>query len=168
MVNGIDSANELPMAISSAENLFSPNHPWWSVVNVFGFDQVGGYGGKPWPNWPPHRNFFTLGDSYAAGIGASCGWVYKDDPKPNGGCLKCQGAYGYQLSAKWPPFADREFKFFACSGGTTGAVQDPSTEDGFKSQVQQMKEWGKFQDFGFSTLSIGGVKCPLLHAVVMS
>jgi hypothetical protein len=158
MVNNA-SGDGMPMSISAGDNLYSPGHPWWSMINVLGYS----WADNPDRILPPHRNYFALGDSYAAGIGASCdwtgAWVYEDD-LTNSYCYKCIGAYSYQLHTYAPTFFDRAYKFYACSGGTTGAVQDPSTEPGFFSQVAQMKAYGNFQDFGWSTLSIGGVCAP--------
>lgn len=157
MVNNASTDSNLE-TVSAGDNLYSPTHPWWSIVNVLGFGEIAG--GDVDKIFPPHRSFFALGDSYAAGIGASCdytgGWVYDDDPL-KGYCYKCIGAYSYQLHQDRVAFSDKGYKFYACSGGTTGGVQDPSTQDGFFSQVHQMKEFGDFADYGWSTLSIGGV-----------
>ncbi|KAK0105046.1 hypothetical protein ONS95_004586 [Cadophora gregata] len=48
------------------------------------------------PNVPRLSSFYALGDSYSAGIGANCSWV-TDDFDPTGSCLKCKGAYPYQI-----------------------------------------------------------------------
>ncbi|KAH7372119.1 SGNH hydrolase-type esterase domain-containing protein [Cadophora sp. MPI-SDFR-AT-0126] len=47
-------------------------------------------------NLPHLGSFYALGDSYSAGIGANCSWV-TDEFDPTGACLKCKGAYPYQL-----------------------------------------------------------------------
>ncbi|KAL5325435.1 hypothetical protein ACEPPN_006560 [Leptodophora sp. 'Broadleaf-Isolate-01'] len=44
----------------------------------------------------PIGSFFSLGDSYSAGIGATCSWI-TDSFDPSGSCLKCAGAYPYQI-----------------------------------------------------------------------
>ena len=164
MITGTNDTDQAPVQVSSEDLLNSVGHPWWSLIGVFRYNQA-----ASWPNWPPYRNFFGLGDSYAAGIGASCGYVYTDDPSIYpGNCFKCQGAYSYQLSRKWKPFAAKEFKFYACTGATTGAVEDPSTEPTYKSQVEQMKKYGGFGGFGMSTLSIGGVSEDVLIPTVYS
>jgi hypothetical protein len=46
----------------------------------------------PSNNIPANPDFFGLGDSFAAGIGASCGTIKLDDPS-NGQCKKCMGGY---------------------------------------------------------------------------
>ncbi|KAG4425337.1 hypothetical protein IFR04_001487 [Cadophora malorum] len=50
----------------------------------------------PTLNLPHLGSFYALGDSYSAGIGANCSWV-TDDYDPTGSCLKCKGAYPYQI-----------------------------------------------------------------------
>ncbi|KAK4237627.1 hypothetical protein C8A03DRAFT_34430 [Achaetomium macrosporum] len=90
--------------------------------------------------WPANRNFFGLGDSYTAGIGADCGDITEDQPP------------GRKVAGSPRSI----FKFYACNGAKTGGVVD-RPDPGKNSQVRQMKEYGVFEEFGFSTLSIGGI-----------
>ncbi|CAK7222079.1 hypothetical protein SEUCBS140593_004775 [Sporothrix eucalyptigena] len=68
-----------------------------------------------------------LGDSYASGIGADCCKITEDEPKNK----------------------------YACVGAKTGGVTDPPAP-GQVSQVRQMRDYGNFVEYGFTTLSIGG------------
>jgi hypothetical protein len=111
--------------------------------------------------YPLEADFFGLGDSFAAGIGASCGTITLDDPS-NGGCKKCQGAYPYQtrFGADNRGLEDATFKFYACSGAKTDGVINPPGP-GKNSQVAQiaaLKAEGltDFSKIGWSTLSLGG------------
>ncbi|KAH7311065.1 SGNH hydrolase-type esterase domain-containing protein [Rhexocercosporidium sp. MPI-PUGE-AT-0058] len=47
-------------------------------------------------HFPKISSFYSLGDSYSAGIGANCSWI-TDTFDPTGSCLKCGGAYPYQI-----------------------------------------------------------------------
>jgi hypothetical protein len=58
--------------IVAMTNLNSVGYPWWSVVNIFSIPDL--------TVAPDNPNFFGLGDSYAAGIGAHCGDILLDDP----------------------------------------------------------------------------------------
>jgi hypothetical protein len=111
--------------------------------------------------FPPNPDFFGLGDSFAAGIGASCGSILIDDPS-NGECKKCQGAYPYQtrFGSHNGGLENALFKFYACSGAKTDGIVNPPGP-GKNSQVQQiadLKAGGltNFGTIGWSTLSIGG------------
>lgn len=111
--------------------------------------------------FPSNPDFFGLGDSFAAGIGASCGSILIDDPS-NGDCKKCQGAYPYQtrFGANNQGLENAGFKFYACSGAKTDGIVNPPGP-GKNSQVQQiatLKAQGltNFDTIGWSTLSIGG------------
>lgn len=68
--------------ILASTNLNSVAYPWWSVVNIFEILTLTAI--------PANRDFFGLGDSFAAGIGAHCGDILLDDPS-NGECKKCEG-----------------------------------------------------------------------------
>lgn len=156
MISGV--TGESFLGVPAEENLNAVGHPWWSLLNFYIV------GTAATTSWPPNRNFFGLGDSYAAGIGADCGDITEDEPK-GGKCFKCKGAYPYQLAHNFPPFNGRAgspssiFKFYACSGAKTGGIVNPP-DPGKNSQVKQMEEFGVFEEFGFSTLSIGGVRLP--------
>ncbi len=132
MISGV--SGESFLGIDAEENLNSVGHPWWSLLSYF---QI--VGTVATTVWPANRNFFGLGDSYAAGIGADCGDITEDQPQ-GAKCFKCKGAYPYQLANNFPPFnggagSHRSiFKFFACSGAKTGGVVNPP-DPGKNSQV---------------------------------
>ena len=110
---------------------------------------------------PANPDFFGLGDSFAAGIGASCGTITLDDPS-NGDCKKCMGGYPYQtrFNTTHTYLQTANFKFYACSGAKTNGIINPPGP-GKNSQVQQildLKNQGltNFDTIGWSTLSVGG------------
>jgi hypothetical protein len=158
MISGVPG--EPFLGVAAKPNLNSLGHPWWSLLN--NAEIVGTLSTTV---FPPDRNFFGLGDSFAAGIGASCGKITEDQPQ-GADCAKCQGAYPYQLAHNFPPLNGgaglprSTFKFYACSGAKTGGIVDPP-DPGKNSQVQQMKALDSVEGFGFSTLSIGGVSATL-------
>ncbi|KAH8816524.1 pectate lyase superfamily protein-domain-containing protein [Xylogone sp. PMI_703] len=143
------TAGSLLGDVLAVDNLNAVAYPWWSVINVFEMPEL--------TIFPPNRNFFGLGDSFAAGIGASCGDILEDDPS-NGDCKKCMGAYPYQLWHDNRGLQDEStFRFYACSGAKTGGVVSPP-DPGKNSQVEQIQALpeGSLDEVGFSTLSIGG------------
>jgi hypothetical protein len=76
--------------VVASTNLNAVAYPWWSVINIFEIPDL-----SVQANYPDNRDFFGLGDSFAAGIGAHCGDILEDDPS-GGDCKKCKGAYPYQ------------------------------------------------------------------------
>ncbi|KAK3368753.1 hypothetical protein B0H63DRAFT_529120 [Podospora didyma] len=62
VVNDISANNRmLSMLISADDNLFSTSPPWWSIINILGLSEAAD--GDNDKIFPPHRNFFALGDS---------------------------------------------------------------------------------------------------------
>lgn len=76
--------------VVASTNLNAVAYPWWSVVNIFEIPDL-----SVQANYPDNRDFFGLGDSFVAGIGAHCRDILEDDPS-GGDCKKCKGAYPYQ------------------------------------------------------------------------
>ncbi|PVH70511.1 hypothetical protein DL98DRAFT_132760 [Cadophora sp. DSE1049] len=122
-------------------------------------------------NVPELSSFYALGDSYSAGIGANCSWI-TDDFDPTGSCLKCKGAYPYQIvdisnstssspsSTNLPPYTNGEEQTQVYHLGCTGAsIPDILTVgwDNRTSQLQLMEEAIERGDIGtWGTLSVGG------------
>jgi hypothetical protein len=107
--------------------------------------------------FPSLPNFFALGDSFSAGIGANCGWV-KDEFDEKGACLKCSGGYPYQIIevANTTTNASSE-SMQVYHLGCTGASMSDITNIGWNNRTSQLDlmqpkageaEWG--------TLSVGG------------
>jgi hypothetical protein len=98
--------------------------------------------------------FYALGDSFSAGIGANCGWI-EDEFDVNGDCMKCNGAYPYQIveSAR----VSDNFSITVHHLGCSGAVMDDIVERDWKnrsSQIDLMES--KSGQGGWGTMSIGG------------
>ncbi|KAL4860487.1 SGNH hydrolase-type esterase domain-containing protein [Aspergillus spectabilis] len=108
--------------------------------------------------WPTPRNFISYGDSYAAGIGATCGWIrdeFEDKLQPDE-CRRCQGSYPWQLQTAGPALADSRVRFPACSGAVTADLTE------FERPRRPQLDWiwrGEqhyYQSSGWGTMSIGG------------
>ena len=106
--------------------------------------------------FPSFPSFFALGDSFSAGIGASCGWI-KDEFDAKGTCLKCNGSYPYQIievANTSNAFSDNMEVYHL---GCTGAAMNDVINTGWNnrtSQIDLMKP--KAGKGGWGTLSIGG------------
>ncbi len=98
-------------------------------------------------------DFVALGDSYAAGIGASS-WL-DDDRDPDLKCKKTVGAYPWVLYTLLGTFPRGEpripFYFAACSGAVIQDITHASSQ-GIPSQLNNAPVY----DFWGATLSIGG------------
>ena len=117
-------------------------------------------------HFPKLKNFYAFGDSYSAGIGASCGWV-KDEFDLKGACLKCEGAYTYQIIEVANASDCMEVYHVGC----TGASMTDILETGWNNRTSQLELMNStVGEGGWGTLSIGGNdvgfaqhRCELYH-----
>lgn len=100
---------------------------------------------------PTPLSFFSLGDSYSAGIGADCGWI-TDAFDPNLECFRCIGAFPYQF-ANLTGNNDTEVFHIACTGSSTRDMTH-SSDTNRTSQLELMRSVAS--DAGLGTLTIGG------------
>ena len=82
--------------------------------------------------FPTPKNFYALGDSYSAGIGANCGWV-KDDFDLKGACLKCDGGYPYQIIEVANASSCMEVYHVGCTGASMADI----LETGWNNRTSQ-------------------------------
>jgi len=101
---------------------------------------------------PTPSSFFSLGDSYSAGIGANCGWV-TDDFDPNLECLRCLGSFVYQI-ANLTGSNDTHVYHIACTASNTHDITHRSADKNRTSQVDLMRN--VTESAGWGTLTIGG------------
>jgi hypothetical protein len=108
------------------------------------------------PLWPLPHNYISYGDSYAAGIGASCGWIKDEfDESIDNECRRCEGSYPYQLLSAGPELNGKELRFPACSGAVISDMESENS-DGRKAQIFWIRELEYYKSSGWGTLSIGG------------
>jgi hypothetical protein len=110
---------------------------------------------QPW-SLPSPPSLFSLGDSYSAGIGASCGWV-TDAFDPYLECLRCLGSYVYQIAdlTYSPPFDNSTNVYhIACTASNTHDITHRSLDKNRTSQIDLMKNIT--EPVGWGTLTIGG------------
>jgi hypothetical protein len=112
-------------------------------------------------HFPALKNFYAFGDSYSAGIGANCGWV-KDEFDLKGACLKCQGAYTYQIIEVANASDCMEVYHVGC----TGASMTDILETGWNNRTSQLELMNSTAgQGGWGTLSIGGNDVGFAHIV---
>ncbi|PKX89653.1 uncharacterized protein P174DRAFT_334070, partial [Aspergillus novofumigatus IBT 16806] len=78
------------------------------------------------PNrWPHPHNLIAYGDSYAAGIGAHCGWISDefDNGEQGWDCRRCEGAYPYQLLSAGDQMKGTTLRFPACTGAVIADLE---------------------------------------------
>lgn len=104
--------------------------------------------------WPVLPSFYALGDSFSAGIGANCGWI-KDEFDTSGDCLKCNGAYPYQIVefAQASDNSSMNVYHLGCSGAVMSDIVDRDWNNR-SSQIDLMET--RSGQGGWGTLSIGG------------
>lgn len=103
-------------------------------------------------SFPALKNFYALGDSFSAGIGANCGWV-KDEFDDKGACLKCNGSYAYQLIEIANSSACMEVYHIGC----TGASMNDVLEIGWNNRTAQLELMTSVAgEGGWGTISVGG------------
>lgn len=101
---------------------------------------------------PGHRNLYAFGDSFSVGVGASCGWV-KDEFDEKGECLRCAGAYPYQII----DVANASDCMEVYHVGYTGASMSDVIETGWNNRTSQLELMKNASGEGaWGTLSIGG------------
>lgn len=102
--------------------------------------------------FPSPRNFYALGDSFSAGIGANCGWI-KDEFDSKGACLKCDGGYPYQIIEVANTSDTMEVYHLGC----TGASMNDIVNIGWNNRTSQLELMEpKAGEGGWGTLSVGG------------
>ncbi|KAL4861182.1 SGNH hydrolase-type esterase domain-containing protein [Aspergillus spectabilis] len=110
--------------------------------------------------WPTPRNFISYGDSYAAGIGASCGvgygWVMDEWENAEGPnvCRRCVGSYPWQLLSAGAALQGTQLKYPSCSGAVTADLTD--FERARYPQLRWIYEREYYIQSGWGTVSIGG------------
>jgi hypothetical protein len=143
-------ANELFFEIDAVTNTDAAAYPWWSLITAYIVLLITVY--------PDNHDYFGLGDSFSAGIGAGARFIppYKPDyADPARTCAKCVGAYPNQIQVNGEGLSDSYFQFYSCSGGKTDSIIGPPGP-GKTIQVALIKKHGRVGKVGFSTLSIGG------------
>jgi hypothetical protein len=107
--------------------------------------------------WPTPHNYISYGDSYAAGIGAHCGWFRDefDDSTEGDDCRRCEGSYPFQLQSADPQMQGATLHFPACSGAIINDLEHEN-ENGRRPQMSWVRELKFYETSGWATMSIGG------------
>ncbi|KAJ5801621.1 uncharacterized protein N7518_003689 [Penicillium psychrosexuale] len=111
----------------------------------------------PHPFWPLPHNYISYGDSYAAGIGAHCGWIIDEFDESTEGidCRRCEGLYPYQLLSAGPELNGKELRFPSCSGAVINDMENANA-NGREGQIIWVRALDYYKSSGWGTLSIGG------------
>lgn len=106
------------------------------------------------PAISPPPSLFALGDSYTAGIGASCGWIV-DEFDTTGACLRCNGSFAHQIAVLTTTHtvSKPEVYNLACTGALINDILYPDLNNR-TSQIDLMKSKRGMGEWG--TLTIGG------------
>ncbi|KAL3483176.1 SGNH hydrolase-type esterase domain-containing protein [Aspergillus germanicus] len=105
----------------------------------------------PW-RWSTPHNYILFGDSYSAGIGANCEWIY-DKFHPSGSCRRCHGSYPWQLLGAGPELQGVELNFVSCSGAETVDLYEDRAR---RPQIPWIYADHYYIQSGWGTVSIGG------------